>query len=209
MRGYEHSLFLSSQNATSAWWQLLLGFKHFNCFCKSPNFHTLFKIRIIWLLLYLNVLFEPLACVQKSVFHKRAIVLSQGPWKSATKRSQCDSSTLVIMYTTCFKSKKLCIVPTGFICMLCMSFEINVDYFPKKLVSHAETRVQSQHCLCEFCGGQSGTVTGSFPSAWISFCQLLFHQCHQSSKPHTMSLLAPWAPRDRLTPMQEYTKEQH
>jgi hypothetical protein len=127
MLSYEHYLFEGSHcvrtQQTCAWRQLLVDSKQFNCFCKSPSFHTLFKILFVWLLLYLNVLFEPLACLQKSVFHRRAIVLSQEPWKSATKCSQYDavllviSSTLVIMYTTCFKNKLLWILCLVFICM--------------------------------------------------------------------------------------------
>jgi hypothetical protein len=109
------NLFLNSHciriQQTNVWRHLLAASKQFNCFCKPPNFHTLFKILFVSLPLYLNVLFEPLACLQKSVFHSRAIVPSQEPWKSATKCSQYDAvlliiyNTLVIMYTKLQNSK--------------------------------------------------------------------------------------------------------
>jgi hypothetical protein len=76
------------------------------------------------------------------MFHKPTIVLYQGAWTSATKRSQYDAvlvilcSTLVIMITTFIKNKKLRILPTGFIYRLCVILRINSDYFPKQLVSH-------------------------------------------------------------------------
>jgi hypothetical protein len=168
----EQSLFLSSHcvriQQTNVWRHLLVASKQFNCFCKSPNFHTLFKILFVRLLLYLNVLFEPLACLQKSVLHRRAIVLSQEPWKSATKFSQYDAAllviynTLVIMYTTCFKNKILWILRAVFFYVMldCQNEQRLISQDSQLLT--AETWVQSQSCLCGICGGQSGTVAGSF-----------------------------------------------